>query len=508
MATPFSRRRFVQGALTGGALAGLGDLNFLSKLAPLSAAETKLPSGAVQFRPEIEPLVQLLENTPRAEVIEVVGDRVRKGLSYHDLLAAIFLAGIRNVQPRPSVGFKFHAVLVMNSAHQASINSPEQHRWLPIFWAIDSFKDAQAQNDKEGGWKMPAADNAKLPSASKAREAFIAAMDSWDESPADAAAAALARGDSVNDAFELLYRYGSRDFRDIGHKAIYVANSARLLSVIGNDHAEPLVRSLAYALLSHGNEQTDGSAAADKPIQRNRELAAKLSETWRNGKTDDAATKEMLSALREQDDEACSKLAVELLNRGIAPQSIWDAVFVGAQELMMRLPTNIVPIHAVTSSNALHFAFKTAADDNTRRLLLLQAVSFVPLFQKAMSGRGKLADSRLDTLEAAKVDVKPGTIEEIFSDVSSDRSVASAKILGYLNADGNPQDVIDAARLLIFMKGTNAHDYKYSTAALEDYYHISPAWRNRYLAGSVFNLKGSSSPDNKLVERTRAALKA
>ena len=49
---------------------------------------------------------------------------------------------------------------------------------------------------------------------------------------------------------------------------------------------------------------------------------------------------------------------------------------------------------------------------------------------------------------------------------------------------------------------------KFSTAVLEDYYHVSPGWRNRYLAGSVFNLRGSKQPDNRLVERTRAALRA
>jgi len=49
----------------------------------------------------------------------------KKGLSYRDLLAALLLAGIRNIQPRP-VGFKFHAVLVVNSAHLASLSSPDQ----------------------------------------------------------------------------------------------------------------------------------------------------------------------------------------------------------------------------------------------------------------------------------------------------------------------------------------------------------------------------------------------
>jgi hypothetical protein len=100
------------------------------------------------------------------------------------------------------------------------------------------------------------------------------------------------------------------------------------------------------------------------------------------------------------------------------------------------------------------------------------------------------------------------SIDAIFADVSNDRPLAAAKMLGYLNGGGHPHRLMDAARLLVFLKGNNAHDYKYSTAVLEDYYHVSPAWRNRYLAASVFNLRGSGQPDNRLVERTRAALRA
>jgi hypothetical protein len=62
--------------------------------------------------------VRLFEDTPRERVLEEVASRVRKGLPYRDVLAALQLAGVRNIQPRP-VGFKFHAVLVVNSAHLA-----------------------------------------------------------------------------------------------------------------------------------------------------------------------------------------------------------------------------------------------------------------------------------------------------------------------------------------------------------------------------------------------------
>ncbi len=65
-----------------------------------------------------------------------------------------------------------------------------------------------------------------------------------------------------------------------------------------------------------------------------------------------------------------------------------------------------------------------------------------------------------------------------------------------------------AARRLIFAKGSDAHDYKFSSAALEDYYHASPEWRARFLASSVFWLRGTGDKDNDLIKRARAALRA
>ena len=83
---------------------------------------------------------------------------------------------------------------------------------------------------------------------------------------------------------------------------------------------------------------------------------------------------------------------------------------------------------------------------------------------------------------------------------------AAGKTLAYLDAHPDPQEFVDAARLLIFLKGTNAHDYKFSSAVLEDHRHVSPMWRNRFLASSGFNLRGSAGPDHRLVQRTRSAL--
>src|SRR5207248_11159228 len=180
-----TRRHFLKTAAGTGALLGLGDLGFLSQLRPVSAAEAKLEPDIVRFNPEIEPLVRLLEDTPRERLLEEVAARIKRGLSYRDLLAALLLAGVRNIQPRP-VGFKFHAVLVVNSAHLASLGSPDSDRWLPIFWALDEFKKSQAANIKErNGWRMGPVSEEKVPPPHQARQAFNLALESWDVEAAD-----------------------------------------------------------------------------------------------------------------------------------------------------------------------------------------------------------------------------------------------------------------------------------------------------------------------------------
>src|SRR5436309_3285256 len=173
MFAPTSRRSFLQAAALGGAAYGLGDLAFLGQLPAVRAEETKPDPKLVRLQPEIEPLVRLIEETPREKLLEAVGHRVRGGTPYREVLAALLLAGVRNVQPRPSVGFKFHAVLVVNSAHLASISSPDEHRWLPIFWALDYFKHSQAADEREGNWTIGPVDESAVPRPHEAAQAVI-----------------------------------------------------------------------------------------------------------------------------------------------------------------------------------------------------------------------------------------------------------------------------------------------------------------------------------------------
>jgi len=141
---------------------------------------------------------------------------------------------------------------------------------------------------------------------------------------------------------------------------------------------------------------------------------------------------------------------------------------------------------------------------------MLQAAAFLPMFRKFMQGRGNLSALHLDDLHAADVTAHgPAAIEEVLTDISSDRLTAARKTLALVeNKRVDPKALMREARRLIFSKGNDAHDYKFSSAALEDFYHATPAWRARYLASSMFNLRGARDQDNGLVKRTQEAFGA
>ena len=500
-----TRRKFIQAATATGVL-GTSQLSNLG-LAPVSAAEASLDTTMVRFDDNIEGLVRTIEDTTRDRLVEEIAQRVRDGLSYRKLLAALLLAGVRNVQPRPSVGFKFHAVLVVNSAHLASMASRDEDRWLPIFWALDNFKGSQARDVREGNWTMAAVDETRVPSAETARTMFINAMEKWDEAAADVAVAGLTRTSGANEIFELFARYGIRDFRSIGHKAIFVANSYRTLQCIGWQHAEPVLRSLAYALQNHEGQPNpaDHDLDADRPWRKNLERVTKIRPNWQSGNLDSKATEALLKTFRDGTSDDASEHVVEALNAKVAPQSVYDAMFLAAGELLMRQP-GIVALHAVTSTNAFRYAFQMVRDDQTRRMVLLQNAAFLPLFRTAMEGRGDVKKNWITDLDGGDTVGDNNSLESIFRKIGPDTQAAAKHVLSYLESNGHADQLINEARRFVFLKGNDSHDYKFSSAVLEDFYNISPDWRNRYLASSVFKLHGSGASNNGLVERVKNAI--
>jgi hypothetical protein len=462
-----------------------------------SSATTLGLTGKLGFaatEQEIASALALLEEAPRERVPRELLRLIRAGFGFEDLLTALSLAAVRNVQPYPDVGFKYHAVMVLQAIQSTTINSSSEDRWLPTFWAADYFKRTQAEELSETGWRMAAAPAAPVATAGAARRALVDALDRWDREAADAALVNYARVASLSDVFAVLFPYGARDLREIGHKAITVQNAHRLIDLLGSGYAEPILRSAVAALQNTGEDPNPAGRdfEADRPWRTNQALLSRIPAAWRQGRHDPQARLELLALLREASELEAGAAVVDLLERRVSAVTIWEALFATAAELLMRDP-GIVPVHAQTTANALHYAYRVSSDERTQQLALLQCASFMPMFRRLVGGAQ--ADLRIDALEPATLSSAGAeAIDEIFAFIPGDRLRAVRAALAYLEAGGEPQLLVARARHYLARHANQAHEFKFSEAAIANYSHITDrSWQDRYLAAGMAFFCGPSA---------------
>ena len=512
---PISRRRVVCG-LTSAALCSVGET--LASPLLISRDEAEVTPGLMKFRPEIEPLVALIERTPRERCAEMLVEQLRQGVSYRQLMAALFLAGIRNVNPRPP-GFALHCVFVIHSAHIISLEAPADLRLLPLFYALDNFKSAQERDAQQpsGDYTMRSLAG-PFPSPERAGAELTAAMEAWDPERAERAAVSLARHRSASQVFEMLWRYGARDYRNIGHKAIFVANAHRTLNAIGWQHAEPVVRSLVLALLDFGKQQkVNGYALEDQcydgNLKRLKQTLPRLDDAWMADQAEPAVTRSLLGVIRESTaEEACTDVAARFAKGKTNAVTVWDAVHLAAAEVRMRARSGaaIVGVHAVTAVNALHQAYLVMSEPQDRLLLLLQAVGWMGQFRK-------WAETREDSLRRFPInDMEPSAdatspdraLTEILAGVPSNLDVSAARVVRLARDLPARQVFLAAALRLTLTKADEVHYYKYLAAVIEDLPLVSPHWQPHFLAAAVYYMKGTGDPEPATMKRAREALRA
>ena len=371
-----------------------------------------------------------------------------------------------------------------------------------MLWALDNFKNSQAQDVKEGDWTLGKVDEARVPGPDSARAAFVKAMEAWDADAADVAAAGLCRTSGASGTMEPFWRYAVRDQRDIGHKAIFAAQCWRTLQAIGWQHAEPVLRSLAFGML---DLRGDDRPVAVGPYEANLEQAKKVRDGWQAGKPDPSATVALLEAIRQATPEAASAEAASLLNEGVSPDSLWDAVVLGgcrAADAEPRGSSRSTRSRPPTPSTSSTTPAATTPPGGSR---CLQAVGWLPMYRGRAKPEGAI---QVDALEAiAPESSSDDAVGELFADVSKDRAQAAGKTVGYLARGGSPDLVFAAARRMIFHKGKDSHDYKYGAAAWEECrLAADPKWQPALTAAMMFNLPGAGTPDSPLMNRAREAV--
>jgi hypothetical protein len=460
--------------------------------------------------PAVAGLLNLLEDSPRELIPRELVRLIRGGLRYRDLLSALALAAVRNVQPYPDVGYKYHSVMMLRSIHLTTQHLPSYDKWLPIAWATDYFKETQAQERQTDGWRMPNRAAAPVGNAQAARQALIVGLDNWDRDAADAAILNYAQVARAEEIFSLLFLYGARDLRAIGHKAITVSNAHCLIGLLDSAQAGPILRSTVAALQ---NSDRDPNPAGhdlqpDQPWRQNVQRLREIPRNWKQGRNDPGARAELHAALYRVSEDESGTVVITLLRQGISPEAIWQVLFDTAAELLMQQP-GIVPLHAQTTANALYYAYRVCIDEQTQQLSLLQCAAFIAMFRKLVNSTQPAVS--LEALQPLPLDgAAVDAIEEIFTEVSAGRrSRAARKSLSYLQTGGDAKALIAKARHHLVYNADEPHDYKFSEAVFDSYAQLANSdWRCRYLCAGMAYFKAPAKRPGPVVEQMLERLKA
>ena len=501
--------------MIGGATLGVAACS-RNRLAPARGVAPSPGPGASNPSPSpsssigLDELVKLLETTDRDRVLERVADEIRRGLDREQLLAALFAAATRNVLTSQMFGKEQHILLSIYPAQRAG-----QHLgWRPALWAVDYFKWAQKEAASHHARPMAELPASQVPPVGRAAAELERAMNGFEGDRAEAAIVSLYRAGKRDLMIAELLRYGSKDFRHIGHKVIHVANGLRSLAFAGWERGEAVVRSMAQTLALH--YEVNGHDA-DSAWPRNRRAMERLRPGWQRGEVRDEAVLALLGGFRTANAEAICDEVIDWINRGVGAQSIWDAMLLSCAELMMNNPTGIEALHSVTASNAAYASFRASKSERDRRLLLLQNAARVAEFHRYVewwAQRRKPAVRHaiaLDQLLPEPLGASPGeALEAIHGDIGAtpERGLRAARgTLALLSQHPSQMESFAIRSLeLAFAAAKDTHDLKLVVAALEDAAHISPAWRARFLAACSLRFHGSGVARTPLAARIEALL--
>jgi len=238
----------------------------------------------------------------------------------------------------------------------------------------------------------------------------------------------------------------------------------------------------------------------DRPWRQNQKHLPGIPKSWKHGRDDAGARRELREALYQVSEDAAVTVVVEFLRQGISPEAIWRVLFATAAELLVRQP-GVVLVHAQTTANALHYAYRVCGDEQTQQLMLVQCAAFIAMFRSLANATQP--DFSLDALQPLPLDgTGADSTAEIFTDVSAGhRLQAARKCLGYLQNGGDADAVIATARRYLIYNAEEPHDYKFSEAVFDSYAHFADsAWRSRFLSAGMAYFKGPARRPSPLVE--------
>ena len=215
----------------------------------MSPALAETDSKSLEFG-RLEPLVQVMQENSAEQMLPIVINRLSKGTSLKDVVAAAALANARTFGGEDYIGF--HAFMALAPAYQMTAEMPADRRHLPVLKVL--YRSTHQIQTKGGRASEILHPIEAAPSAGACtRETLRMAELHGDMDQAEMVFAGLisqSQSDAYNDLQALI-----QDDSDV-HRVVLAYRAWDLLGLTGREHAHTTLRqSVRYCVATEKNRK-------------------------------------------------------------------------------------------------------------------------------------------------------------------------------------------------------------------------------------------------------------
>lgn len=486
----YRRREFLANVGRGMLVASVGSVVAQDLgLAPAALADEG--AGHLGFG-ALEPLVNLMQDTPADKLLPIVLKRLRSGTDLREFVAAAALANARAFGGQDYDGY--HALMALAPSYQMSQEMPEAQRALPVLKVLYRNTSHMQQT---GGCAHetlhpvdPGTTSGERPSAEALREA----MRRQDMQGAERAFAALVQG-PLDEAYNDL-QYLVQDNVNV-HRVVLAWRAWALLDLTGKEHAHTMLRqSVRYCVDEEKNiRKYDAKNALRDLLPKLLDDYRLLSRTTGERQPDDAWIERLAQTIYASDRSKAADAVAAALADGIAPEAIGEAISLAANQLVLHDPGRAkddspakpkgsvhgasVGVHAQDSANAWRNIARVSNRRNTLASLIVgayhtagQAGSLNPQPYPLAEHREKVRDvAPDDLLREADLAIR-----------ANDQARACALVHRHGELGRESRPVFDLLLRYAISEDGALHAEKYYRTVTEEFASTRPAFRWRHLA--------------------------
>ncbi len=447
------------------------------------------PGGHLTFG-AMEPLVDLMQQTPADRLMAIVVAKLRSGTDLREFVAAAALANARAFGGQDYDGY--HALMALAPAYHMAKELPESRAALPVMKVL--YRNTNHIQEKGGLDHETLRPIDASPGEHGGAEALREATRRQDMDGAERTFAAMSRGpidEAYNDLLTIV-----QDNANV-HRVVLAWRAWALLDLTGKEHAHTLLRQSVRFCVDE-----EGSIRKHSPNDPLRALLPRLLDDYHlvgraaGQKTmDDAWTEKMAQMIYASDRSKAADAVAAALADGVAPEAVGEAISLAANQLVLHDPGRqkddgtakpkgsvhgaSVGVHASDAANAWRNIARVSNPRNTTASLIVGAYHTAGQAGSLNPKPYPLAEHR-ETVR----DVAPDALlAEADAAIRANEQARACALIHRYGELGKPERAVFDLMLSHAISEDGAlHAEKYYRTVTEEFASTRPSFRWRHLA--------------------------